>query len=269
MPEYDAFGREVGEDTLGQWRQGSGAAPPEREPERPAPEPRARPRPRPRPSPAATRSAARPRRRRALRPRAPPRVRRRGRRHGGKLVLLLIVGYLGFQLIGGLADRVRDVADTITVPNLEPPTPAEEPTGLGPRSLLRAAVFERAMADLRRRDIGRLQHLRVAPGRINATLITPRGTLVNAQITATEGYRQLSESSPGFPATNTIRFGGLDPRAPQRLTRAAAERLRRPVSAIDYLVPSSDDGKVTWGAYFKGGAIFLADARGRITRRVS
>jgi hypothetical protein len=264
VPEYDAFGREVGEDTLGQWRQGAGAAPPEREPERPAPEPRATP------APAAVTGGDPLGGAAAPAPRAPaPRVRRRGRRHGGKLVLLLVVGYLGFQLIGGLADKVRDVADTIKVPNLEPPTPAEEPTGLGPRSLLRAAVFERAMADLRRRDIGRLQHLRVAPGRINATLITPRGTLVNAQITATEGYRQLSESSPGFPATNTIRFGGLDPRAPQRLTRAAAERLRRPVSAIDYLVPSSDDGKVTWGAYFKGGAIFLADAKGRITRRVS
>ena len=61
----------------------------------------------------------------------------------------------------------------------------------------------------------------------------------------------------------------LDPRAPQRLTRAAAKRVGRPVTAIDYLVPSRSDGKITWGAYFKNGAIFLADARGRITRRIN
>ena len=34
MPEYDAFGREIGEDTLAGWRTGSGAQPPQ-----PAPAP--------------------------------------------------------------------------------------------------------------------------------------------------------------------------------------------------------------------------------------
>jgi hypothetical protein len=268
VPEYDAFGREVGEDTLGQWRQGSGALP---EPERPPPEPRATPTPAP--TPAAVTAGDPLGGTAAPAPRASaPRVRRRGRRRGGKLILLLVVGYLGFQLIGGLADRVRDVADTITVPKLSPPTPptpAEQPTGLGPRSLLRPAAFERALADIRRRDIGRLENLRVAPERIDATLITRRGTLVNVQVSATEGYRRFSESGPGFTATDPIAFGRLDPNAPRRLTRAAAERLGRPVSTINYLVPSRSDGKVTWGAYFKNGAIFLADARGRITRRIS
>lgn len=265
MPEYDAFGREIGEDTLGQWRQGSGAVP---EQEQPAPEPRASPTP----APAAAAVTAGDPLGATAAPAAPapaPRVRRRGRRRGGRLILLLVVGYLGFQLIGGLADRVQDVADTITVPKLSPPAPAEEPTGLGPRSLLRPRAFERALGDIRRRDIGRLQHLRVAPERIDATLHTPKSTLVNVQVSAADGFQRLSESSPGFPATSTIPYGGLDPRAPQRLTRAAAERLGQPVTAINYLVPSRSDGKVTWGAYFKNGAIFLADARGRITRRIS
>ena len=42
-----------------------------------------------------------------------------------------------------------------------------------------------------------------------------------------------------------------------------------PVDQINYLVPSLSDGKVVWGAYFKTGAIFIADARGRIVRRIS
>ena len=134
---------------------------------------------------------------------------------------------------------------------------------------MRPAAFERALGDIRRRDIGRLQHLRVAPERIDATLHTPKRTLVNVQVSAAGGFQRFSESSPGFPATNTIPYDRLDPRAPQRLTRAAAERLGRPVTAINYLVPSRSDGKITWGAYFKNGAIFLADARGRITRRIN
>ena len=82
-------------------------------------------------------------------------------------------------------------------------------------------------------------------------------------------FQRFSESGNGFGGLDTIPFGKLDPTAPQRLVRAAAERLGRPVSRIDYLVASQTSGEVTWGAYFKGGAIFLANERGKITRRVS
>ena len=267
MPEYDAFGREVGEDTLSQWKQGSSALPAEPAPQRPAsPAPAAvtagDPLGSPAPAPA---GSARPRRT----PSFDPGLQRRRRRRGTKLGLLLVGAWIAFNLIGTLVDKVGDAARTITVPNLSPPTPAKLPTGLGAGSLLRPAAFERALGDIRRRDIGRLQHLRVAPERIDATLHTPKSTLVNVQVSAADGFQRFSESSAGFPATNTIPYDRLDPRAPQRLTRAAAERLGQPVAAINYLVPSRSDGKITWGAYFKSGAIFLADARGRITRRIN
>ena len=274
MPEYDAFGREIGEDTLSQWKQGSSALPPsEPAPQRPAtPAPAAVTAGDPLGSPVAAQAAlpqaAAPQ---ARRPPAfdPGLRRRRRRRRGTKLGLLLVVGWIAFNLVGTLVDKVEEAARTITVPNLSPPAPAEVPTGLGAGSLLRPAEFERALGDIRRRDIGRLQHLRVAPERIDATLHTPRSTLVNVQVSTADGFRRFSESSPGFPATNTIPYGRLDPRAPQRLTRAAAERLRKPVTEINYLVPSASEGKITWGAYFKNGAYFLADARGRITRRIN
>ena len=204
-----------------------------------------------------------------LAPSSDPGLRRRRRRRGTKLGLLLVAGWIAFNLIGTLVDKVGDAARTISVPDLSPPAPAEQPTGLGAGSLLRPAAFQRALGDIRRRDIGRLQHLRVAPERIDATLHTPRKTLVNVQVSTADGFQRFSESSPGFPATNTIPYGRLDPRAPQRLTRGAAERLGVPVAQVNYLVPSASDGKVTWGAYFKNGAIFLADARGRITRRIN
>jgi hypothetical protein len=268
VPDYDAFGREVGEDTLSQWRQGSTALPPEPEPEqRRAPA---------QPSPAVV-TAGDPLGTATVPPvpaarHAPPSVPgrpRRRRRRWTKLIVLLVVGWVTFNLIGNLVDEVEDAARTITIPNLSPPTPAEPPAGLEAGSLLRPAAFARALGDIRRRDIGRLQHLRVAPERIDATLHTPKSTLVNVQVSAADGFRRFSESSPGFPATGTIPYGRLDARAPQRLTRAAAERLGLPVTQVNYLVPSATDGKITWGAYFKNGAIFLADARGRITRRIN
>ena len=90
------------------------------------------------------------------------------------------------------------------------------------------------------------------------------------QVSATEGYRRFSESGPGFSG---LRHGPLRPA--RRAHPADGSRARRPSASaarstqIDYLVPSLSDGKVVWGAYFKSGAIFLADARGRITRRIS
>jgi hypothetical protein len=45
--------------------------------------------------------------------------------------------------------------------------------------------------------------------------------------------------------------------------------MNRPVSRIDYLVPSVSDGVVTWVAYFKGGQYFQGDGRGKLIRRIN
>ena len=270
MPEYDAFGREIGEDTLAGWRTGSGALPPQ-----PAPAPPQAAPPQAAPQQAAPQQAA-------ARPPVVPQTRRerkqpsfgglgapRKRRRGIRLVVLLILAWVTFNVISGIAGKVDEVARTITVPNLSPPEAAKAPVGLEQGSLLRPAKFREAIAQIRRRGGGKLQNLRVAPERIDATLISDRGTLINVQVSATEGYRRFSESGPGFTASDAVPFGKLDARIPRKVTRAAAERVGAPVDQINYLVPSLSDGKVVWGAYFKNGAIFLADARGRITRRIS
>ena len=135
--------------------------------------------------------------------------------------------------------------------------------------MIRPAEFRRALAQLRGRAIGRVQTLRLAPERIDAALLTRRTTLVNVQLRHDGKFQRFSETGGGFGHLDTIPYARLDPAAPQRLVRAAAAKLHRPTSRIDYLVPSITSGAVTWGAYFKGGAIFLADARGHITRRIS
>ena len=173
-------------------------------------------------------------------------------------------------MISGLAGKVEDAVNTITIPSTGTSPATPDPTGLDQGSLLRAPAFASAMRRIRGRDIGKLENLRVAPARINATLLTPRTTLVSVQVSPGGRFQQFSESGEGFGgATETIPFDRLERRAPQRLARAAAERLGRPVSRVDYLVPSISDGKITWAVYFRGGAIFLGDARGRVIRRIS
>ncbi len=250
VPEYDAFGRETDEDTLADWRTGSGGLPPVAATPASGPPANA--------PPARVRFQRPPRRR--------PRIRFRW-------IALLIAGWVGVNVVSNVADKVDEASrsiKSIKIPSIAVPSPeAKAPTGLGARSLLRPAAFERALADLRGREIGRLQSLRVAPERINATLLTRRGTLVSVQLQPGGKFQRFSESGSGFAGLATIPYGKLDPTAPQRLVRAAAERLGRPVSRIDYLVPTLSSGELTWGAYFTGGAIFLANARGKIFRRIS
>ncbi|HET8952817.1 MAG TPA: hypothetical protein VFN44_20005, partial [Solirubrobacteraceae bacterium] len=182
---------------------------------------------------------------------------------------LLVLGWVGFNVIDGLVGTVEDAARKIDIPSLSSPQAAKAPTGLAPGSLLRPSAFERAMAEVRSHDIGQIQSLRVSPEDILPTLLTPKGTLVVVQITHDGEFRRFSESGAGFGHLETIPYDRIDPLVPQRLTRAAAERLGKPVSKIDYVLPNISQGEVTWGAYFKDGEIFMANAHGRKLRRIS
>ena len=280
VPEYDAFGREIGEDTLSGWRQGSGAPPPQPAPaEQPAPAQRAAP---PQQAPAASVTAGDPLggTPAAPPPRDPPRPqvrfgglgRPRKRRRGVRIGLLLVVGWFAFGAISSLVTSVRDTAKTISVPRISIPTPAEvgkEPVGLEAGSMVTAPEFERALGELRGADLGRPQSVRVAPARVDATLASARGRLTSAQVPAGGGLRRFGTTDAAFRNLDTIAWERLDPRIPQRLTRAAARKIGRSPARIDYVLATITGGELTWGAYFKGGAIVIADARGRITRRIS
>lgn len=270
MPEYDAFGREIGEDSLANWR---GSPAPDAAP---SPAERLTPRPEPEPAAAPAPAAAVPQVERLDIPSSPqprtvataPRARRRRPRVVSRLIILLVLVVIGGNLVAGAVTKVQDTIDGI--PDFRGPVRAKPaPTGLRAGSLLRPAAFEKAITELEDRGLGRLQTLRLAPERIDAALLTPRTTLVTVQLRHDGQFQQFGESGGGFGKLETIPFARLDPRAPQRLVRAAAARLHRPATRIDYLVPSISDGRITWGAYFKGGATFFGDAHGHLTRRVS
>jgi len=209
----------------------------------------------------------------------------------GRLVRAVVLIVVVFAVLGGiisaLVDEGVDRADRfvreLTPPDVQPPAVpgADERSpsgraqatlparGLTVTSLLRPAAFGRAMTRLRTGRYGRLANLRVAPDRIDATMVTQGGRLRLLQIVPGGTVRVLQTTPGGFTGAPTMSLKGIDPGAPNRLTRSAAERLGSPASRVDYLVLTKFGGERQWNAYFKGGQIFSADVRGRIIRRVS
>lgn len=144
------------------------------------------------------------------------------------------------------------------------------PTGLSSNSLLRRANLGRALKRLRTSGLGRVQSMTIRPDRIDARLLTKGGSLRSVQVRYDEpAIGRSGTSGTGFSYLETVPFARIDTSAPQRLARSAAGRARLPASRVDYVTLNSSQGTVTWGAYLKGGKIYLANSRGRITRRIS
>ena len=219
-----------------------------------------------------------------------PRARRRrpvARLVRAVVVLAVVIAVAG-SVIGALVDEGVERADRfardfappdIDVPSV--PRAAGEsaggdgaqaqrpPRGLSAGSLLRPAAFGRAIARLRTGGYGRLGNLRVAPERIDATLVTKDGRLRQVQIVPGGAVRVIGTTGAGFAGARTMTMNDIVASAPSRLTRSAARRLGVPAGRVNYLVLSEFAGTRQWNAYFKGGQIFAANERGRITRRIS
>ena len=220
------------------------------------------------------------------RPTRPARSKPVGRLVRAVITLGVIVAVLG-GLISVLVDegveRADRFIDEFAPPDVQAPSipgarddapsegsrPERTPRGVSTGSLLRPAAFGRAITRLRTGGYGRLGNLRVAPERIDATLVTKDGRLRQVQIVPGGAVRVIGTTGPSFSGAPTMPMKGIVASAPSRLTRSAAERLGVPASRVNYLVLSKFAGARQWNVYFKGGQIFSADARGRITRRIS
>ena len=102
------------------------------------------------------------------------------------------------------------------------------------------------MTRLRTGGYGRLSNLRVAPDRIDASMLTKDGRLRQVQIEPGGAVRVLGTSPTGFAGARTMTMKGIDTGAPNRLTRSAARRLGAPTSRVDYLVLSEFAGARQW-----------------------
>jgi hypothetical protein len=200
VPEYDAFGREIGEDPLAALRDAT-------VPAKPAP-------PRPEPIPPE--------------PEAPPEVvaadpptfvRPRRRPRGGIAGLGVIVALLGLLLaLGNMA--VSEIEG-----GLEGLVETDEPAGPGPSSMIRSQNLERALEQLRGSGLGRPLTLRAYPGRVDARLVAGNGRQSLMRVTAQHELRTLGTREGG--RARGIGYGQIDPAMPERLVRAAEGRTVR------------------------------------------
>jgi hypothetical protein len=238
VPEYYAFGREIGEDPLKALK-----APK-------APKAAAAPRPEPvisEPGPA---------------PVAVVRPPRRRRRRGGVARLIVVCAALGAGLyaVGTVPVHVDGgIEDVVEGPSIE--APAAPATGITGDSLIRRANFADAMATLAGAGLGRPLTMRVAPDRIDATLIG-NGRLHQVRVTPGGEITELATgaAAPG----HTIAYKAIDASAPERLVKAGATKTV-PAARIDYLVVTPGPPP-TWAAYYKGGRIVIGDAHGHRQR---
>jgi hypothetical protein len=291
VPDYDAFGREIGEDPLASLRSATNPAPAREEPAarpEPAREAVEAPAGDREEAPAADAFGA-PAGDRAEAPSgdrveadlaawsgarspdvAPPddvplgspsriefvRPQRR-RRSGlaGLLVLVAVLGGLGLAA-NAVVEKGGEIIDQISVPEEAAPAP----TGLQTGSWLRAENLRNALITLKGADLGRPVLLRIAPDRIDATLI--KGDQLHVVQINSAG--ELNELGSSAGSGRAISFNAIDPAAPEKLVRRGADG-EHPASSIDYvLVNPGPPPNVA--AYFKRNRIVIGDRHGRPQR---
>jgi hypothetical protein len=212
-----------------------------------------------------------------------PRRRRRLLGLGGLIGLLLFLApfliggwvvYRAFDsaitptvdVIDDVREAVREQAKSATDTTRSPKS--GPPRGLQRGSLLRPAAVDTLLRKVRADPGGKLLLLRLAPDRADLQLGRRGGGLRIVQLRSDGGRTLLAASSSGGSGRKSITFSKIDTGAPSRLVRAAARRLGRKTTSIDYLVLIDILDGPRWSAYFKGGAAFQGDAHGKIVRRI-
>lgn len=283
MPEYDAFGREIGENTLSGLGGDAPAAPPRAEPE-PTPAPTAaggwsettvpRPEPErpPEPPPQVTFS---------IPEGAPvtvvPAVRKR--RSGlGCVVGLVILGavvagpiFAVVSIVGSASDAIDGVTDALDPENLDlpdapVPDPPAPPTGVTGRSMIAKANVADALRQLEQAGFTKVADVTIWPERFDAE--TVKGGKARHFVIHAEGGVTPGDPSPANPARGAFTIAALDPAAPTRLVRNSVKRYRVREQGINYVIAGRGfEGGQVWRAYFKNGVYVEGDAKGRVIRR--
>jgi hypothetical protein len=272
VPEYDAFGREIGENTLS----GLGGS------ETQQPQPQAEPAPPP-PSEGFTEAApAEPKQITFSVPEgAPVTVAPSGRRRRagglGCLVALLILGVVVagpviaiVSFVDEASDVIGDVTDAVdsdTIPDLvQPDAPAPPPTGIAGRSLIAQDNLRGALREIEQAGFTRLTRIVVWPERLSASVVKG-GRQRDLEVTY-EGDLDRGTPRPANAASPSFALSSLDPAAPARLVRGSAKRYRvKPKGVYVIAQPEVEPGNHHWRAYFKNGIYVEGDAKGRVIGR--
>jgi hypothetical protein len=142
-------------------------------------------------------------------------------------------------------------------------------SGDGP-SLVRPDRFEPALEKVKREagPEGSVVALRLDPDRLSVVLRKADGS--GAVVIVSRDLDVTRVGSGGSAGSRGLSLNRIDPAVPERLVRAAAERIGRRVDDLSYLalVPSSGfKGGASWAVFFgSGGGPVIADLDGSHTR---
>jgi len=277
VPEYDAFGREIGENTLSGLGGDAPAAPPRPQPE-PAPAPDRSQTTIPEPEPEPARQAQQVTF--SLPEGAPatvvPGVRRRRAGGLGCLIGLVILAAVVagpviaiISFVGSASDVIDDVTDAVDLPKVTPPDePARPPTGITGRSMIAKANLSGALQQLDKDGFAKVVRVTVWPDRFDAE--TVKGGKERDVLIRFDGGIARGDTSQANPARGTVPIAAIDPAAPTRLVRGSAKRYRVREQGINYVIASRGfEGGHVWIAYFKNGVYVEGDAHGRVLRRIN
>lgn len=177
------------------------------------------------------------------------------------------------SLVGDATDTIDSVTGTIDsldpgAPDEdEPGQPARPPTGIAGTSMVARPHVVRAVRRIERAGIGRIWQFRLAPERLD--VVTVKGSRLRTAQINYKGDFTRGPDTPGGAGARPIAFSDIDAAAPARLVRASKRYGVRP-KQINYLVLSNLPGiGVRWVAYFKNGVYVAGDRHGRGPQKIS
>ena len=267
VAERDAFGREIGEDTLKDMGWSGATTPPRQEPVRTAPPPQwtkppTAPTPKPTPTPTPfdageAWSVGANRDKPAIRTATTPPVQRYQRRRRGsfsRLIVLMVVVVIvaGAGAVIGLGSGAVESGQRALRDAIPTAVPVETPPAAEPAaSLYSTASVRKALAKL---PGGRVTILSLRPDSLSAT-----GKSKIVYMSA-DGSLTTVDSPTAIPG-KAIK---VDPAAPSRIARAIAKRTKSP---IETMTLTSIVGPAQWNIALANGRSYTASANGRHVTR--
>jgi hypothetical protein len=183
--------------------------------------------------------------------------------------VVLVVGVL--VVIAGIAGAVLLTGKSVPGGVSHSPAPRiagdpQPPRGLDSRSLLLRRNLVPALRRLRASGLGQLRTLRVAPVRVDATLLARDGRPRSVRVRFDGRISSLRTSGAGSGRLLTIPFSRVDAAAPSRLALGAAARVRRPVREVQFVFLRSAGAAGSWTVVMHDGTRLHGDAHGRFER---
>jgi hypothetical protein len=142
------------------------------------------------------------------------------------------------------------------------------PKQIKPRNFFRPADFASALKVLNRETPGQVTNFSMRKEYMSVQIYR-RGKAKNIYFSADAEVPDVQSTTSGASLSpGSFLYREIDPKAPNRLMKAADARLNQSPNRVDYFVVSKAFGAMQWYIYYKGGPYAQGDGHGRYTRKL-